>query len=227
MEQIKKGQTYLCVEDVEWNGIMQFTKGNNYLSPCNNCLTNNSGRNHGCTSINWINEHFEPYTDPKQIKKGDQYICVGVNPHHELIRYTQNKIYTVSSVEKNVFHLSNDQDEDCVWLITSGIFKKHFKRHTEEENWRDLLDDQEEMLNFFPDDKPEPCDLKLPDYYNNEHGSLYLIAEQRGWNAWQQDIIKRVTRCENKGEFFSDLNKTKALIDLYIKEQGDKFKGDK
>lgn len=65
------------------------------------------------------------------------------------------------------------------------------------------------------------------DYYDNTHGSLYKIGQEQGWNAYQQDLIKRISRCESKGEFFSDLQKTKDLIDLYIQEQGHRFKGNK
>ena len=56
------------------------------------------------------------------------------------------------------------------------------------------------------------------DHYNNEKGSLYLFAEQHGLNAWEFDCIKRIVRCRKKGQFVSDLEKTKRVIDLYIKE---------
>ena len=60
--------------------------------------------------------------------------------------------------------------------------------------------------------------MGIPEYYNNEHGSLYKIAQQRGWNAYQFDIIKRIDRALKKGEFESDLEKTKNLIDLWVNE---------
>jgi len=56
------------------------------------------------------------------------------------------------------------------------------------------------------------------DYYNNTNGSLYLFAKQHDLNAWEFDIIKRVVRCRKKGEFETDLQKTKNVIDLYLKE---------
>lgn len=59
-------------------------------------------------------------------------------------------------------------------------------------------------------------------HYNNEHGSLYLFAEQQGLNAWEFDIIKRITRCRKKGQFVEDLEKTKRVIDLYLKEYKEK-----
>ena len=60
--------------------------------------------------------------------------------------------------------------------------------------------------------------METPEYYNNEHGSLYKIAQQRGWNAYQFDIIKRIDRALKKGEFIKDLEKTKNVIDLWINE---------
>ena len=62
-------------------------------------------------------------------------------------------------------------------------------------------------------------DQKAPDHYDNTYGSLYKIAQQRGWNAYQFDIIKRIDRAEKKGKFEEDLEKTKFLIDLYLKEK--------
>lgn len=63
-------------------------------------------------------------------------------------------------------------------------------------------------------------------YYNNDKGSLYLFAEQHNLNAWEFEIIKRVVRCRKKGEWLSDLEKTKVVIDLYIKEQAHLYEGE-
>lgn len=60
--------------------------------------------------------------------------------------------------------------------------------------------------------------MNNPEHYDNTNGSLYLIAEQHGLNAWEFDIIKRIFRCRKKGNFIQDLEKTKFLIDLYMKE---------
>lgn len=61
--------------------------------------------------------------------------------------------------------------------------------------------------------------LKKQDaHYDNTHGSLYKFAEEHGLNAWEFDIIKRITRCRKKGQFKEDLEKTKRVIDLYLKE---------
>jgi len=60
---------------------------------------------------------------------------------------------------------------------------------------------------------------ETPEHYDNSQGSLYQFAEQHNLNSYEFDIIKRVIRCRKKGEFLSDLNKTKNVIDIYIKEQ--------
>jgi len=57
-------------------------------------------------------------------------------------------------------------------------------------------------------------------HYDNSNGSLYKFAEEQSLNAWEFDIIKRVVRCRSKGQFVSDLEKTKRVIDLYLKEYG-------
>jgi hypothetical protein len=57
-------------------------------------------------------------------------------------------------------------------------------------------------------------------HYDNSNGSLYKFAQDQSLNAWEFDIIKRVVRCRSKGQFVSDLEKTKRVIDLYLKEYG-------
>lgn len=57
-----------------------------------------------------------------------------------------------------------------------------------------------------------------PSYYDNSKGSLYQFAEHHKLNAWEFDIVKRVVRCREKGNFTEDLEKTKKVIDLYLKE---------
>ena len=49
--------------------------------------------------------------------------------------------------------------------------------------------------------------------------SLYKFAEEWDLNAYEFDIIKRIVRCRHKGSFQQDLEKTKDLIDIYLKEK--------
>lgn len=66
--------------------------------------------------------------------------------------------------------------------------------------------------------------FKSDKHYNNENGSLYLFAQQHELNAWEFEVIKRIVRCRKKGEFISDIDKTKRVLDLYLKEQGEVYK---
>ncbi|CAB4148829.1 hypothetical protein UFOVP523_27 [uncultured Caudovirales phage] len=59
---------------------------------------------------------------------------------------------------------------------------------------------------------------KAPSHYDNTNGSLYEFAEQQGLNSYEFDICKRIIRSRKKGNFKEDLEKTKFLIDLYLKE---------
>lgn len=79
----------------------------------------------------------------------------------------------------------------------------------------------EEMINAdftYSPEKLEFPKLNTPKHYDNSKGSLYKWCEEKELNAWEFDIIKRIMRCRKKGQFKEDLEKTKVLIDLYLKE---------
>jgi hypothetical protein len=61
-------------------------------------------------------------------------------------------------------------------------------------------------------------EVKTPKHYDNSKGSLYQFCENQQLNSYEFDIIKRVVRSRKKGNFKEDLEKTKFLIDLYLKE---------
>ena len=63
--------------------------------------------------------------------------------------------------------------------------------------------------------------MKDPKHYDNSKGSLYQFAVDHNLNAYEFDIVKRVCRCRKKGNLIEDLEKTKHVIDLYLKEQTD------
>lgn len=67
---------------------------------------------------------------------------------------------------------------------------------------------------------PSSCveEIQTDSHYDNTNGSLYKFAQDHGLNAWEFDIIKRVVRCRKKGQFKEDLEKTKRVIDIYLKE---------
>jgi hypothetical protein len=67
--------------------------------------------------------------------------------------------------------------------------------------------------------------MSADSHYNNSNGSLYKFAEDHGLNAYEFEVIKRIVRCRKKGEFISDIEKTKRVLDIYLKEQGEKYEG--
>lgn len=101
------------------------------------------------------------------------------------------KGYGYASVRDN--YLINDKEENE--LVVDDCFIKHYFKLVEEEE-----------------------EDKTPNYYNNEKGSIYQFCNEQGLNSYEFDIIKRVVRCRKKGLFAEDLQKTKNLIDLYLKE---------
>jgi len=82
----------------------------------------------------------------------------------------------------------------------------------------DLIDDEGEITTLFNSEIEVVPDQLTDQHYNNTNGSLYLFAQQHELNAWEFDILKRIVRCRKKGQFTKDLEKTKRVIDLYLKE---------
>jgi len=61
-------------------------------------------------------------------------------------------------------------------------------------------------------------ELNIPKHYNNDKGTLYKVAQERGWNAYLFDIVKRLERAKKKGVFIEDLDKSIVVIELWKKE---------
>ena len=74
------------------------------------------------------------------------------------------------------------------------------------------------IYSFSNEIKEEYSNLNAPKHYDNSKGSLYQFAENQKLNSYEFDIIKRIVRCRKKGNFREDLEKTRLLIDLYLKE---------
>lgn len=63
--------------------------------------------------------------------------------------------------------------------------------------------------------------MKIPKHYDNTNGTLYKVAQERGWNAYLFDIVKRLERAEKKGCFDEDLDKSIVVIELWKNERND------
>ena len=75
-----------------------------------------------------------------------------------------------------------------------------------------------EITSYKPEQIGNSEQLQTPKHYDNSKGSIYQFCENQNLNSYEFDIIKRVVRCRKKGNFKEDLEKTKLLIDLYLKE---------
>jgi hypothetical protein len=89
----------------------------------------------------------------------------------------------------------------------------------------DFLKSNLDRYFFVPPQNSIKAKINTPNHYDNSKGSLYQFAEQQGLNAWEFEIIKRIVRCRKKGEFISDIKKTIDVLNIYLSEQGDKYKG--
>lgn len=107
---------------------------------------------------------------------------------------------------------TNSKDVD----LTVGKVYEYLSINEEDEA-ATIIDDIGERNILFKD-QYEIVEEQKDEHYNNENGSLYQFANNHDLNAWEFDIIKRIVRCRKKGQFESDLEKTKRVIDLYLKE---------
>lgn len=124
----------------------------------------------------------------RKVNRGDEIIVKEKSFQH----FTFGKAYKVNHTDSRHFTLTNNSGIEVVY------------RH-------------EEFDAYFEFQKSESKD-EAPKHYDNSNGSLYLFADKQGLNTWEFDIVKRIVRCRKKGNFKEDLEKTKFLIDLYLKE---------
>lgn len=124
----------------------------------------------------------------RKVTKGDKIIVKEKNFQH----FTFGKAYKVNHTDSRHFTLIDNFGDEILF------HQEHFDMYFE-----------------FP--KSESTD-ETPKHYDNSNGSLYLFADKQGLNSWEFDIVKRIVRCRKKGNFKEDLEKTKFLIDLYLKE---------
>jgi len=75
---------------------------------------------------------------------------------------------------------------------------------------------------MFVNKQGETIDFEGETIHTQKHytgkDSLYKFANDWELNAYEFDILKRIVRCRRKGNFEQDLQKTKDVIDIYLKE---------
>lgn len=132
----------------------------------------------------------------RKVSKGDDIIVKDKN----FQRFTFGKSYKVNESTSKHFTLIDNSYDEVVF------HQEHFDMYFE-----------------FP--KSESTD-EAPKHYDNSNGSLYLFADKQGLNSWEFEVVKRIVRCRKKKEFISDIKKTIFVLELYLKEQGENYKGE-
>jgi len=131
-----------------------------------------------------------------KFKKGDIVVCV--REDGEYIHYGKEYEVNNDTLTENV------KVKGCPVLYVNNRFL--LKKSTEQTEY--------EKQSFVFDQ----VTINAPKHYDNTNGSLYKFAQDHGLNAWEFDMIKRIVRCRKKGAFKEDLEKTKNVIDIYLKE---------
>lgn len=99
--------------------------------------------------------------------------------------------------------------------LTTGIMSEIYKFGT----FFDRYFPQKLKDEIFPPAQPAP--IETPTYYDNSKGSLYKISQDRGWNSYVFDAVKRLDRGGKKDPLRQEVEKTIALLQLWLKEMED------
>ncbi len=57
-----------------------------------------------------------------------------------------------------------------------------------------------------------------PPYYDNTKGSLYKVAQDRNWNAYLFDVVKRLERGGKKDPLKQEIEKSIAVLQIWLNE---------
>jgi hypothetical protein len=141
-------------------------------------------------------------------------ICVN-NSMSRQDDFTKGKSYKAKKCEDGLYELKDN--DGWKWIIGENDFNYNFNIVKKDEV---LLVDG--LIQFNENKIKELKDkFETPKHYNNDNGTLYKVAKERGWNSYLFDIVKRLERSEKKGEFRTDLEKSKVVIDLWLKESSE------
>jgi len=135
-----------------------------------------------------------------EIKKGDKFICVKtITNDNRDVEFERGNIYT------------SNEDGGIMINDTLGVryplcFVNHFfERYAGQ------------TVSVHAESNDEPL-ITLPDYYNNSNGSLYKIADQRGWSPYVFDVVKRLDRGGKKDPLRQEIEKSIGVLQLWLKE---------
>ena len=116
-----------------------------------------------------------------------------------------------------------DNEDDSFWNEEGKISSEQVmlfdgKKYAEIISYKENPIQHDDFNEYTKEIIVKDAEIVTPKHYNNENGTLYKVANQRNWNPYLFDIVKRLERADKKGEFESDLNKSIAVIQLWLKE---------
>ena len=124
----------------------------------------------------------------------------------------KNNVYLTQKNHGGYSHELYLEDIENHFMLVSDLEKKG-----ENEDSHNVIEkgeiEHKNKLNFQSD-----FGIKTPKHYDNSKGTLYKVAEERNWSPYLFDIVKRLERANKKGEFKTDLEKSIAVIQLWLKE---------
>lgn len=135
--------------------------------------------------------------------------------------YTNDIDFSLKTNDKDFYLQALEYKEVCVYGADSELtpitYEKFMDLFAEPKHttFDEFYEKEKERINNLGSTQP---------HYDNTKGSIYKFCNDQKLNSWEFDIIKRVVRCRKKGQFKEDLQKTKDLIDLYLKEFTDETK---
>ena len=128
------------------------------------------------------------------------------------------------------YKLLNNDGYDQKEFIVSRIYPEDFKINSFDRSIEEINEEYPEDWEQVSEEEyiKQEGELKESETTNVKHyykgkNSLYQFAEEHELNSYEFDIIKRIVRCRFKGNWLDDLEKTKGVIDIYIKERKEKY----
>ena len=101
--------------------------------------------------------------------------------------------------------------------VVGKVFEVNYYANSFPDEWEEVSEEE-----YLRQEGKLPESTNIKPYYKGK-SSLYLFAEEYGLNSWEFDVVKRIVRCRHKGNWLEDLEKTKGVIDIYIKECKEKY----
>lgn len=105
-----------------------------------------------------------------------------------------------------------DLSNGIVWFTKGKTYRSDSHEKLTDELGKSIIISKEHLVHFME------ITIKAPDHYNNEKGSLYKIAQDRNWNAYVFDVVKRLDRGGKKDPLKQEIEKSIFVLQLWLKE---------